>query len=101
MASPVEQERDPWLESLTARVATRLWRTSSGPCLERSVALYRVLGREGATPTLVCGMGRAGDSLVGHAWVEVDGLPIVDRGDPNGSFAALVRYRANGERLVD
>jgi Transglutaminase-like superfamily len=100
MAAPASKVRDPRLEDLSVRAAGRLWRSSDGPCLERSLALHRVLGREGANPILACGMARVDDSLVGHAWVEVDERALVDANDPNGRYTVVARYSADGRRLT-
>jgi Transglutaminase-like superfamily len=98
-ASPSSRARDPRLEALSVRAAARLWRSSQGPCLERSVALHRVLGRAGASPTLVCGMAHNGEELVGHAWVEADGRWLVEPRDPRDAFVILTCYSADGERM--
>ena len=100
MAAPTEKERDPGLEEFSVRVAARMWRGSQGTCLERSLALHRALGRAGANPTLVCGMARERDGLVGHAWVEVDQEPLIDSGAPRDRYTVVARYSAAGIRVV-
>jgi len=47
-------------------------------CLQRSLLLYRVLSRAGADPTLVVGFQRLDGRIIGHAWVVVDGNPIIE-----------------------
>jgi hypothetical protein len=99
MAAPRAAARDPRLEHFSVRVAGRLWRRSDGPCLERSLALHRSLGSAGANPTLVCGMARESDGLVGHAWVEVDEQLLAEPRDPKERYTVVTRYSASGERL--
>jgi hypothetical protein len=99
VASEKQSVRDPSFERLAVRAASRLWRGSDGPCLERSLALHRVLARAGAGPTLVCGIAPGDERLVGHAWVEVDGAVVVDRDDPRKSYAIVSSYSADGRRL--
>ena len=99
-AAPSDKTRDVRLEQLSVKVAALLWRRSDGPCLERSVALHRVLGRVGANPTLVCGMIRTDVGLIGHAWVEADGRPMIDGDDPNGMYTIIARYSVHGRRLA-
>jgi len=47
-------------------------------CLERSLVLYRLLSREGAKPSLVLGTTLENRTVIGHAWVEVNGVRIGD-----------------------
>ena len=48
----------------------------------------------------LCGMTRVDNSLVGHAWVEVDERPIVDASDPKRRYTVVARYSADGRRLM-
>ena len=48
-------------------------------CLERSLVLYRLLSEAHAEPSLVLGVSRRQDRVVGHAWVEVAGEPFRDK----------------------
>lgn len=86
--------------STAVRIASRLWRSADGPCLERSLALYHELGRLGASPELVLGVAKEGDRVLGHAWVEVNGRPLLDSIDPNSQFPGIVRFRADGRGTV-
>lgn len=97
LASQGPRNRHRELEVFLVRLAGRLWRTSPGPCLERSLALYHELGRLGARPELVCGMGRDHAGLVGHAWVVVDERPVFEL---ERSFVdnVLLRFDSTGSR---
>jgi hypothetical protein len=64
------------------RVARRLLRARSRRgdenCLERSLVLYRFLSMASLDPRLVLGVRRDGDGVTGHAWITVDGDPVVE-----------------------
>jgi hypothetical protein len=98
VASPRDRPRDPAREALIARVGGRLWCSSPGPCLERSLAVYRQLGLAGARPRLAVGMGREDEALVGHVWVVVDGGPLLEAADPAGAYEVVVTYDEAGAR---
>jgi hypothetical protein len=65
---------------------SRLYRPSrddEGICLERSLLAYRFLSGAGANPRLVVGIqpgdtSGTGSSLIGHAWIVVDGEPLFE-----------------------
>lgn len=99
LAAPRSAVRDPARERLVLAVAGRLWRRSPGPCLERSLAVYRELGRAGSSPLLVLAMGRHAGEMVGHTWVEIDGRPVLEGADPRERFEAVVAFDATGSRL--
>ena len=101
LAAPRTVIRNPVRERLVLAVAGRMWRRWPGTCFERSLAVHRELGKAGASPKLVLAMGRHADEMVGHAWVEVDGRPVLEASDPRESFAAVVAFDANGNRLPD
>jgi len=83
--------------STAVRIARRLWRSADGPCLERSLALYHELGRLGAHPELVLGLGQDENGIVGHAWIEVDRRPLLSSDDLE-RFPAVVRFDSRGLR---
>lgn len=64
-------------------------------CLERSLTLFRFLGRAGACPRLVVGVGRE-DAVTGHVWVLVDGEPVADSVEHVSGFARLVEFDERG-----
>jgi hypothetical protein len=78
----------------SCRVA-RLRRSTN--CLERSLIGYRYLSAAGATPRLVTGVRRLGGEVHGHAWVEVDGRPVLE-GSEIGTFVPLVVFGVGGRR---
>lgn len=98
-AAPRDRPRDPARERLIARVGGRLWRDAPGPCLERSLAVYRQLGLAGASPRVTAGMTNDAGALVGHVWVTLDGVAILEQADPAAEFRALVVFGPDGRRL--
>jgi hypothetical protein len=66
----------------------------SSNCLNRSLTLYRLLSQAGASPTLLLGARRNGDSTDGHAWIELEGeaFPVPD----GGAYLPVVTFGAGG-----
>ncbi len=50
-------------------------------CLYRSCARYALLREHGVAAELVLGVRGQSGSIEGHAWVEVDGVPFLERLD--------------------
>jgi Transglutaminase-like superfamily len=65
-------------------------------CLERSLLTYRFLSRAGADPRLVIGMREAGGSVIGHAWVVVDGEPLFEPATSLGEYASFFSFGRDG-----
>lgn len=68
----------------TGRIVTAAARRTIGmetSCLPRSIVLCWYLRSAGIACDLVSGMGRKEGEWVGHAWVEVDGKPILEEAD--------------------
>lgn len=98
IASPRARLRDAGREQLISRVGARLWRSAPGPCLERSLAVYRALGLAGATPRLAVGVAGEDGAVVGHVWVLVDGAPVLEQSDPAAEFGVVVTFDESGQR---
>ncbi len=65
-------------------------------CLDRSLLAYRYLLAAGANPSLVIGVGRPEDAVLGHAWLIMDEQRI---GEPHGApqgFAEILRFAGDG-----
>lgn len=90
-------ERSSERELRTACIVRRLTRASGGNCLERSLILYRYLGRANADPRLVVGMGKTGEFL-GHVWVTVDGRPLLDAPETLREYTEVVSFGPGGAR---
>ena len=76
----------------SARVASAVRRVL-GPlpldsrCLSQSLVVSRMLAKRGIPSRLVIGV-RSGDDFLAHAWVELDGSPILPTG--GGEFERLL-----------
>ena len=81
--------------TLSARI-TRLRPRLRSNCLERSLLAYRFLARAGADPRLVVGVDTQEGTVVGHAWVTIDGEPIHEKHDAVESFTRLVEFGPAG-----
>ena len=67
-------------------------------CLERSLLTYRFLAREGVGPRLVLGARRSEGRISAHAWVTIDGRPIVEDGEALRVYTPLAEFGARGAR---
>jgi Transglutaminase-like superfamily len=65
-------------------------------CLERSLLAYRFLSRANAEPSLVVGVRREEDSVVGHVWVTLDGEPVDETSSSLRGFAPVVTFGSGG-----
>lgn len=57
------------------RLASRVW-NQDGQCLASSMVLWATLQRRGFLTTLRVGMRKFEGTIQGHAWVELDGVPL-------------------------
>jgi len=81
-----------------SRWAARLVRwKSGGNCLERGLIAYRYLGHAGADPVLIVGLDQDGPgSLVGHAWVLVDGQAVGESPSALERYTPVFAFAADG-----
>lgn len=100
LAAPRARRRDPAREELIARIGARLWRSAPGPCLERSLAIYRQLGLAGAAPQLAIGVAKDQGAVVAHAWVLLDGRALLETEDPAGEYGVAVVFGERGTRVA-
>lgn len=70
-------------------------------CLDRSLLAYRFLAEANANPTLVVAVRRSEDSVVGHAWVTIDGRPVHESEAAVGEYVPLVEFGPGGLPLRD
>ena len=63
---------------------------SSSRCLERALVLRAMLVRRGHQATLRIGVRRPGTGLEAHAWVEWDGVAVVDGELESGGYRTLL-----------
>jgi hypothetical protein len=65
-------------------------------CLERSLLAYRFLAQASADPHLVIAVSAAEDSLIGHAWVTIDGRPVHDSTADTSQFVSIAEFGPRG-----
>lgn len=88
----------PLGQEFALRTARRLWRNSTGPCLQRSLALYSELGRAGAKPRFRCGLARERGEVMGHAWVVVGDRAQLEPTDPASVYGVVMEFDSTGVR---
>jgi hypothetical protein len=83
---------------LTANVLrlSKLLRIADRDCLQRSLLLYRLLSAVGADPELVVGFREQDGKIIGHAWVLVDDMSIVEPESDLVRFSPVLRFGARG-----
>jgi Transglutaminase-like superfamily len=64
-------------------------------CVSRGVTRYRMLRRFGVDVALCFGVGRIGDEIAAHCWLDLDGAPILEPEDVN-RFIEMFRIRRPG-----
>jgi transglutaminase superfamily protein len=97
-ASPDEEhrvERVAVIKDVIGRAGRLLVSTN---CLERSLVLYRLLSQAGAQPALILGTRRDAPSVAGHAWIEVDGLPVCE--PEREAYEPIVAFGPRGSRCA-
>lgn len=61
-------------------------------CMKRSLLIFHFLRRWGYDARILFGVVRDGDELRGHAWIELNGAPLAERGDPRRAYAVTYSY---------
>jgi len=76
---------------LTVRMVRAAVRNSPGhpTCLEESLALWWLLGRQGIRSSLRVGVRKDGEKFEAHAWVERDGMALNEPESKHKHFAAF------------
>ncbi len=79
---------------VAVKLASRVLRLHKNPCVPKSLALLKMLSRDGFAASFVSGVRKVNGKLEGHAWIEVDGLPLEIMGDMNSPnlFKENFRY---------
>jgi len=92
----IRGDRADRIPDLVQRLYRRIGVSEKGICLERSLLTYRFLSGAGADPQLVIGI-RPGDStVVGHAWVVIDGEPLFEQPASVGEYASFFSFGRDG-----
>ena len=69
-------------------------------CLERSLLAYRYLSDAGVAPRLVVGISKPGSSVIGHAWVVVNGEPLFESAADVDAYASFFSFGQRGTLLA-
>jgi hypothetical protein len=79
------------IADLTARMVRAAVRNSPGhpTCLDESLALWWLLGRQGVRSDLRIGVRKDGEKFEAHAWVERDGVALNEPEAKHQHFAAF------------
>jgi hypothetical protein len=77
--------------ALSARMVRSATYRSFGyaTCLEKSLALWWLLGRQGIPSTVRIGTRKTGGKFEAHAWVECNGVPLNEPAEPHSHYAAF------------
>jgi transglutaminase superfamily protein len=97
-AGPRDRVAERRLAANVLRV-TKLLRISDRDCLQRSLLLYRLLSAAGGDPELVVGVREQDGKIIGHAWVLVDRMSILEPERDLVRFSAVLRFGARGVLL--
>lgn len=81
-----------WVDSIIGRGQPVVRRG----CLTRGVTLYYGLRRVGINVSLCFGMGTVDGAMVGHCWLDLDGVPRLETADPRSVFKEVVRMPRAG-----
>jgi hypothetical protein len=73
---------------------SRLLRFADRDCPQRSLVLYRLLSAVGANPELVVGFREQDAKIIGHAWVLVDDVNIIEPKSYLVRFSPVFRFGA-------
>jgi hypothetical protein len=78
---------------LADRLVNRMPWQYGGHCVRRSLLLYYAATRCGCPVTVVFGVRREGTELAGHAWLELDGQPFLERlAEPHVAYLEMQRW---------
>lgn len=76
-----------WVDALVDRRPFHFW----GHCVRRSLTLYYAATRAGYPVTIALGVRREGESVIGHAWLELDGAPFLEKGNAPDKHYTVMR----------
>ena len=92
----IRPDRAERIPDLVQRLYRRMRMGENGVCLERSLLTYRFLSGTGADPQLVIGIRPGDASVIGHAWVVVDGEPLFEQAASLSEYASFFSFGRDG-----
>jgi hypothetical protein len=99
-----EGPRDRQVELRLAGCVLRLSRLAGmadRDCLQRSLLLYHELSRAAAEPKLIVGFERKNGQIFGHAWVTVDGRPVIESESNLLEFSPALSFGSGGRLIAE
>jgi Transglutaminase-like superfamily len=100
------QERDLVVRRVVRVCRWRCFRGRLFPrlCVRQSLTLYYVLARLGEPVILHIGVSKKGETLRGHSWVTMGGIPVAERRSPEETFQTIyvcsaISSGATGQQL--
>lgn len=77
--------------ALTAQMvrSAAYWSIGRATCLEQSLALWWLLGRQGIASSMRIGTHKAGEKFEAHAWVECRGVALNEAEQPHLHYAVF------------
>jgi Transglutaminase-like superfamily len=96
---PRTQRSSPQNREMAVQIAARLCRLRCFRgrffprlCIRQSLTLYYVMARLGEPVVLHVGVSKKGDTLQGHSWVTVQGVPMAERVPPEKAFRPIYTF---------
>jgi hypothetical protein len=89
-----KQVADPAMDGERVRMAVRMVNAAArygfgSTCLEKSLALWWLLNREGVASSVRIGARKTAGKFEAHAWVERDGVALNDPGEGHRHYATF------------
>ena len=73
--------------------------TDRGDCVQLALVGYRELSRAGLDPVLLVGLASDGKAVNGHAWVEVEGRPVIEPASSIERFVPTIGFGTEGKAV--
>jgi hypothetical protein len=86
-SDPAKAARTALSARMVRAAAHRTW--GRPECLEQSLALWWLLGRQGIESSVRIGTRKTGQKFEAHAWVECDGVALSEPEEPHEHYAAF------------
>jgi hypothetical protein len=77
-------------------IIQRIYYSSEGRCLERSLLLYRYLKFYGKFPELIIGLRKSNSEWTGHAWVEINKEPLAENNNFLNELKPTLKFDSHG-----
>lgn len=88
-------KNDDCINRITTLMKTLLQRQRpffSTYCLTKGITLYYFLRRAGLDVKLCFGVGHKEENIFAHCWLEQNGFPYLEKGDPQKLYTEMYRF---------